>query len=101
MTKRSGKPRRSRPGAKRLDNKRLRLIERDGNICCWCETPFDEDDKPTFEHLHSSSWVDSNLALAHSDCNNYRSNKPDYEFYQLVNFRRAEYGLDDLEPFPF
>lgn len=62
------------------------LLERDGNLCCWCKAPFDFSLCPsdprycTIEHLKrrceggATNDLD-NLALACSVCNNERHNK--------------------------
>lgn len=53
--------------------RRKMLIERDGNACIYCQTPFSEGNKPTLEHIVPHrllpKWDLWNLALACEPCN--------------------------------
>ena len=60
-----------------------RVIERDGTRCHLCGQPVSMDKRqhaktPTLDHLIPKSrggwWIESNLKLAHRDCNNRRGN---------------------------
>jgi 5-methylcytosine-specific restriction endonuclease McrA len=61
------------------------LRERDGDNCHWCGEPIDFETREgpfsvSLEHLvekaNGGTNEQSNLRLAHSHCNNYRSNPP-------------------------
>ena len=52
---------------------RIRLLERDGNLCWLCEKPFSNRKPPSIDHVIPKSkggpTIISNLKLAHSKCN--------------------------------
>lgn len=53
-----------------------RLIERDGNLCVYCLTPFTNNLPPTVDHViplaACGSNDDNNLVLACAPCNNIK-----------------------------
>lgn len=63
----------------RRQNKRDRLIERDGLLCHWCREPFSFQHPMTFEHLiplaNGGTNDDDNLVLACAPCNHARGNR--------------------------
>lgn len=69
----------------RQNNKRLRLLERDGNKCWLCGFPFSKNRPPSLDHLipksEGGTLADDNVRLAHSSCNYRRANVP-VEFFE-------------------
>lgn len=78
------------------------VINRDGSICCYCETPLTSD-TITLEHIVPDSkrgtFNTTNLTVSCSACNNRRGNKPFFEYCKLFSF--SEYKLDKYKKLYF
>lgn len=57
----------------RQNNKRLKLLERDGNKCWLCGGPFSKKRPPSLDHVipkcKGGTTALNNMKLAHSKCN--------------------------------
>jgi hypothetical protein len=65
------------------------VINRDGLICCYCDTPLTME-SVTMEHIVPDSkrgtFNTTNLTVSCSECNNRRGNKPFFDYCQKFNF---------------
>ena len=65
------------------------VINRDGLICCYCDTPLTLE-TVTMEHIVPDSkrgtFNTTNLTVSCSNCNNRRGNKPFFEYCKQFNF---------------
>ena len=75
----------------RKRQKRIRdhVIERDGMICCYCESPLTPE-TVTMEHIVPDSkrgtFNTTNLTVSCSKCNNKRGNKPFFDYCKQFHF---------------
>lgn len=75
----------------RRRQKRIRdyVINRDGLVCCYCNTELTLD-TVTMEHIVPDSkrgtFNTTNLTVSCSDCNNRRGNKPFFEYCKQFDF---------------
>lgn len=68
---------------------RQRVLERDGAICCYCQTKL-AIDVITLDHIipdsQGGAFNTTNLTIACKACNRKRGDKPFYEFIKAFNF---------------
>jgi 5-methylcytosine-specific restriction endonuclease McrA len=69
---------RNRPSGKDRQRQVISLLIRDGLDCHWCGKRFTQANRPTLDHVEEwakgGANTQSNLVLAHTKCNNERSN---------------------------
>lgn len=79
----------------RKRQKRIReyVINRDGSICCYCDTPLTPE-SVTMEHIVPDSkrgtFNTTNLTVSCSTCNNKRGNRPFFEYCKSFNFSESK-----------